>query len=490
MPILKKYPLQFLLLLVAVYWFTFNISFIAQPPIWDTATAVFPAAIYLANHSFNLAELLTQPGWIDAGPNNYPFSPLVWWSAAVMALNFTPKTTFIILHLTQLFLVLATSAILWNQTNFCTMKLRIVIIGLTLATPIFVVQTGYMYSEILICLLSLLILWAASSQRYVLIGVIGTLIVLVKPVGVIPLASVAALLFIRRKQHWWKKIIWATTPGLIALVPAILMQAGAGAPENYITTMQDTFIRIKLIPDVMLIICVSLAIGFLVIIREFRGIEHPLSVLFSALMIWFGFGFYILVPTVSLFWFCLRYLIQFLPFAFILIVNSLSRTSLSTTSLTIVAGICTIFQLINVFGLFYPPLPGPSFSMAERDLGYRDYFDFQRQLITEAKYLESDSPKYVSREMFYFLTSPGIGYVSEPLDNVNFALTTLKEPPYLPDLPNKFHIIYSYPDHGGLQLIKVMREVDSCSHCIARQKEIHHQNYTGFIYEVSQQRPN
>ena len=50
-------------IILALKWPT-----LTEPPLWDAAMSVFPAAITLEEHSFDYGYLLSQPGYSDGGP--------------------------------------------------------------------------------------------------------------------------------------------------------------------------------------------------------------------------------------------------------------------------------------------------------------------------------------------------------------------------------------------------------------------------------------
>ena len=58
-----------LLGILALKWPTLD-----QPPVWDTAMGLFPAAITLAGNGFDVAELFGMPGFFQGGPNTHSAS--------------------------------------------------------------------------------------------------------------------------------------------------------------------------------------------------------------------------------------------------------------------------------------------------------------------------------------------------------------------------------------------------------------------------------
>ena len=51
-----------------------NAAVLTQPPVWDAAGSIFPAALYLYEHGFDLFELFGQRGYSRAGPNVHSYS--------------------------------------------------------------------------------------------------------------------------------------------------------------------------------------------------------------------------------------------------------------------------------------------------------------------------------------------------------------------------------------------------------------------------------
>ena len=45
-----------------------------QAPVWDGSKSVFPAAITLAHHDFDVVYLLGLPSYFDGGPNTHSLS--------------------------------------------------------------------------------------------------------------------------------------------------------------------------------------------------------------------------------------------------------------------------------------------------------------------------------------------------------------------------------------------------------------------------------
>ena len=71
---------------------------LTEPPVWDAAFGLFPAAAELANNGFNLPNLLQQPTYQNGGPNCHAESLVTWITAAVLWAAGQGPRAFSILH--------------------------------------------------------------------------------------------------------------------------------------------------------------------------------------------------------------------------------------------------------------------------------------------------------------------------------------------------------------------------------------------------------
>ena len=106
-----------------------------------------------------------------------------------------------------------------------------------------------------------------------------------------------------------------------------------------------------------------------------------------------------------------------------------------------------VFLGMNQSGILYPTFKGSAFSIVERDMSYRDSLVLQRSIAAACEGLPADVPKFVSRDMAFFLSYEELGYVSKPLDRVYFVLNTnIRSVEQLP--PHSF-LVFSNVTHGG-----------------------------------------
>ena len=84
-----------LVLILGVKWYT-----LLQPPVWDTAMGLFPAALTLSANGFDLLELLAMPGYLEGGPNTHSASLVTLITALVLRVTGGGgPTSFEVLHL-------------------------------------------------------------------------------------------------------------------------------------------------------------------------------------------------------------------------------------------------------------------------------------------------------------------------------------------------------------------------------------------------------
>jgi hypothetical protein len=76
-----------------------NLSIITQPPVWDSAASIFPAAIYLSNNDFSFSKLLQEPGYASGGPNVHGLTLGTLITAVVFKISGGGTAALVSLHL-------------------------------------------------------------------------------------------------------------------------------------------------------------------------------------------------------------------------------------------------------------------------------------------------------------------------------------------------------------------------------------------------------
>lgn len=466
-------------LLVFVYWLVLCGPFLTQVPVWDSATGIFPAAAYLAHTNFDITTLVMQEGWAGGGPNTYSFSPLTWLTALVIRWAPSRESGFALLHLVQGFLTIGmciATARLFEPLG--SMKYPLALLCVTF--PVVSVQTTYMYSEIALTLVSVLMLNSCLTNKLHQTALLGVVAVSLKLSGIIPVLAVVALLVWRRPKYWFRNVLLIGILGGGMGLLILSYSAPGNPPSHYVASLiQHVLMRVVFIPEIGFLVVVSMALAIRILVVKEPDMRKQLLSFFALVYC----GFYMLVPGITEFWMLPRYFIQVIPVSVGLVYLYLAKFGFRWVATAAV--ITTILNLANLHGALYPEYRGVAFSLVERDMRYREYLDFHKIMAASASQLPP-KPVLVSREMFYFLTYPELGYVEDERENVHFVGQAFASRiPALHELPDDFFIILSNPGHGGEILSQILGLGATADSHYIRRLEIDHGRYRGYIIEIS-----
>jgi hypothetical protein len=471
-------------------WVALNGAHLTQPPAWDTATGLFPAAIFLKESGFDIASLVQEEGWIRGGPNSYALSPLTWLTAGVLRATDDREGAYVVLRAAQLLITSLWAFTLVKLFEDELGRLAPLAAWVSFLFPPVLVQTGYMYSELAIGFFTTLILLLAVKGRYGWVAVAALVALPFKQSVLIPIFAVGTLLAMRRPEGWRRDLLLLALPvvALLTLIQATTpAEAGGLVRGSYSSIIyRDVYLRLELVPDVAWLFAINLLLAVGVLGLSFWRRVSTLQ-LALALTVMTTLGFYLAVPYVTLFWFLPRYSTQVVPIlvAFplcLLLANRGGRLLEGASALTllVVGALC----FYNREGALYPPYGGPAFSLVERDLRYRQYLDFHRTVARFAAELPDEHPKFVSREMYHYLRLPELGYVDAPLGNVRFILN---EKPLAPhELLGAQHlfVILSNPYHGGGELMALIEGYRQAGRCAIDQAGIGVGPHVGRVVEI------
>ena len=156
-----RFCLVFLLVLL-LKWNT-----LLQPPVWDTAMGLFPAALTLAENGFDLMELLGMPGYADGGPNSHATSLITLATAAVLWISGGGTRGFLILHLLHFAGAALALLTLFRLARPVFGGVTSVLLCVSvLLHPIFSTQVGYLYMQMPLFLFAALALLAWTERRF------------------------------------------------------------------------------------------------------------------------------------------------------------------------------------------------------------------------------------------------------------------------------------------------------------------------------------
>jgi hypothetical protein len=501
-----------------------NMALINMPPVWDSV-AVFSSAIYLYEHDFDIFGLLRQDGYVNGGPNIHSLSIISFITYLFILLGKGKQEFFFpALHIVQFFFV----ALVLTCTFFAASKIfgRLLGILITLTVlfyPLFLVQAGYLYTEIpgaafFMCAL------CAWASRYMLISLImAALACMVKSFGIVLISSLVILIlfdkFISRKD----KMIWVTS--LIAVVIGIelfkfifssTLKYTLGL-KGYLYYFISIFSTLNVVPDLKLLVTVALVMPWVFSLNWKSGkqvnaisaISNMVSgdisqrLLVSVYLVPIIFvGFIAAIPlSGTLFFPLLRYYIWILPlllmgalYAGLLAIRAyrqnLPIASENKVLVVFLVGLIFFFSA-NRDGRYYPSLLESemySFSLVERSYEYIDFYKIKHDSVVSLAQLQKELPVFVTRGEYYFMSSPLMGYLKKKPRKI-FLLVNK---PYIDSNPSDFpddFLMLDIPTrilHGGGVVKQILEKVRSDSN-YAVEELAHHQvgPYKSTIYHIS-----
>lgn len=437
----------------------------------------FPPAIYLSENDFDIFSLLQQQNWHLGGPNVHSLSLMSWLTAGVMHVTDNSTDTFIVLHL----LTFAVSAIgcgllIQILLKFEFSRLVSWLAGVAMISiPLVLVQTGYMYTEIPVMTLTVGVVAAWNAGRSNLAIVLALIALAVKLTAI---AMVICLSFIlmaasysfKRKlnmQSVLQLVVLMALTMLIFKLPVILgrpnlYHPGWGSAE---LLLQQLSARMQMVPDVAWLMVVSIGCAFVLV--SLKIFKHGASLIVSNARNQ-GMLICLLLPTV----FCSlvvisayrqslmlpRYLVPAIPFAVIGIMLFIKNFRMHhILPPFLVLGIA--YNASNTNGKYYPRNTD-SFSVVERSHAYLDLNQSKMDAISQFKTIPSHLPVFVTKEIYYMLSNPKMGYINEKQNNVK----PIFAPPYteqrLEHYPAHFYLIKASTIHGGLEIDRLLKHAD------------------------------
>ncbi len=448
-----------------------------QPPVWDTTTGLFPAAIVLAENGFDLPDLLSRPGWAHGGPNIHVFSSLTWLTALVLRLVPEREIWLPLLHVLQFAmaagLLLGTfrlGALLLPQ------PLSLAAVCTLLLFPLFQVQVGYLYTEIPLALCTVASVLAAAQRRFGRAVLWSALACSVKEAGLVVPVALAAAACLERGPAGTRllRVAAFAIPGglLVALQLAFALpveEAWGVRPITYAQLLVDIVRKLGMLPDLIVLLAafaLSAALALPASLRALRGgdaeDDGAARIRALSLLVVGAFaGFYLLVPLVGVEVYVLpRYYVQVAPLVMLGCIDLAYRLRGVRAAAGVVALLCLFFVLNRAGELpVYPSVPGNEFSLAERSTEYRDLLEVQPQLLNAAALLPADLPVFYGLPEHFLFQYPRMGYAAAPLPEGHCIWL---EPRYrrarLADFPEHFAILYDFVGYGGLQLQNVIRQ--------------------------------
>ncbi|MDX1803406.1 MAG: glycosyltransferase family 39 protein [Alcanivorax sp.] len=458
----KRYSLWVFLAALLFFAFICRQDF-DTPPVWDAAAGVFAPAAYLYEGHGSLIQLLSEKGYPDGGPNVHTLSVITAINYLSMLASkgnphfYLPALHFLNIVMGAFIIVvvfrLATPLFGRNGAVACCFPLA--------CYPLFLVQTSYVYTEVPGALFSLLAIYYWTRRHYWPSALFTVAALSIKSLGLFVVASCLALLILdmstnrNRNRLIWPFLFITISSGLIEGTRWHFSTTPAFLRDSYQSYLISLLSYLAHVPDLLLVTLFS-PVCLWVLMRE-AGSLYKLSdqknrrVQTATVTMTCAFVSMMLTMPLSAknFFPLPRYYVWTLPALFVCVQYTLYHmisaithkhgpaVSLAGTAMT------ALFFLLNQNGRFYPvsDASNASFSATERSFEYRNFLAVQQSAID---YLDHQKPLpvYCTRGIFYYLSSPLMGYSKSP----NMARLVLKEPGrgrHWQDLPGRYYIIDS-----------------------------------------------
>jgi hypothetical protein len=460
---------------------------INQPPVWDGAMSVYPAALELSRTDFDFARLFSLPTYYEGGPNTHATSPWTMMVAALIALTGSLANALPILHVVSFGLAALTVAGAYRLIAHSAPGLVAVLGALAVMVfPPMIVQTADIYLDLPLTCLGTWGLVMLVERKFIAASALITLAVWVKPLAVIFAAVLLGftLIYGERRRRVTRAIALSFPP-LVAAALISLLQAAQSTRlpliDRYVAAVGASGEFLATMPDLLAILGVTLVL-IIVSIREATAQEtfRMMSLVLISL-----FAFVLLNPVISQGIPLLpRYYIAFMP---ALVAGNLSYLSLK--SRPVAFGVISILILafaINFNGLYYFYEDHPTYVLAERSLAYRDLLALQIEDVALLTDLSREMPVYYDYFGFYRLEYPELGYSEgPPASGVSVFHHRELATASLADLPDRFAFVFEYPVLGGEVLLRIWDEAKA-SGAEVTETTLTRGSYTVYVIEVDQ----
>ncbi|MCU0597375.1 MAG: hypothetical protein MUC98_18190 [Desulfobacterota bacterium] len=163
-----------------------NVSTLTEPPVWDAAASIFPAAITLSNTHFNFLKLLQEPGYADGGPNVHGLNVVTLITAVVFTVTGGGTAALVSLHVIHFFMAALALVSFFNLISTSLGRTNSFLLCLAvLIHPVVLTQTRSMYLEIPLLLFTINAIGTWFRQEYAKALVFVLLASLTKETGFI-----------------------------------------------------------------------------------------------------------------------------------------------------------------------------------------------------------------------------------------------------------------------------------------------------------------
>jgi hypothetical protein len=481
-----------------------NLSVIKQPPVWDSAASIFPAAIYLSNNHFNFHQLFQEPGYADGGPNVHGLNVVTFVTAIIFKITGGGTAALVSLHLIHFLMASLALVSFFNLTSTALGRMNSFLLCLAiLIHPVVLTQTRYIYLEIPLLLFTVNAIGYWVRQEFGKALVFVLLASITKETGFIVGGCIAFYTLFEPGTLWRRAIrsVSIIFPVLLLVATYFLYITPRAMPEflegtspnaaNSFIDIPGTISRcvvsasnrfLIMVPDILV---AALSVFLIGVVRltavlwrslvpkednsermKSSPIENRLLGLSILLVVFFHFLHYVILPVFIDF--CcpmIRYHVQIIPFlGFVLSYFVIEKFGRRVFHFLI--ALALIAFVINQDGALYPNEVnreglGSNFGVTERSGAYRKLLSVQETGIELLTKIPSEIPVFYEHHNHYLFQYPEMGYTSEPLKNGHNIFV---EEPYrsgpLKDYPTCFVMFYFSPFLGGKNMLRVVKQAE------------------------------
>lgn len=451
-----------------------------EPPFWDAAFSVFPAAITLVEGDFNFSALFSSPGFFEGGPNVYGSSLITLVTAVVLKVMPTPEASFLILHFINYMLAAVTISCLYQWSLPLIGRTPAILTAIaTLLFPLFITQAGQMYLDLPLACTAILALTRFHARRYLQATIWAAVCVWIKETGIVVAGSLALASLIL-PNLLTRRILLASgmaVPAMLVAVGHFLTYTDAGIDPN--ATINDLLSTawgyLIHIPDLLALATLSALICcamVLPVVRQLNGVKPGEAqteksqirlLLYSNFFIFVAF--FVCISKFGWIYLLPRYFVFILP-TMMMILADASQRLVGTRLLAMGLTLSILISIINYQGRLYPTISRLG-SIAERSNEYVDLLAAHMDVAKAAEQLPPSAPLLYGLFDHYYLSYPGMGYVKQRLLNGHFIYhpDSKYQGTRLDEFPNHFFVVISY---FGPNWLKNAAERDSRYEVITR----------------------
>lgn len=444
---------------------------LTQPPTWDGAMGMTPAALTLATSGFDIPRLLDLPTYYEGGPNTHALSLVTLATAVAIALAGDYASALPILHIASF---IATGALVAGVYLLVVASTEWRLAGLLAASltvlyPPTLVQASDVYLDLP---LAAVMVWAvvfAVADRRLLATLAASIAIWIKPTGVVLVPVLAYLMLTKRsaRSSTFKTTVHLAVPSAIAigifLVGPSSDRSGAGVIERVVRTFSVTAWHTVRNPSLLISFALTVwALSVLISIERQRELPARLFRLTGGCTatVVSTVVFYLLNPLATSGHALLtRYTVTLTPFLAVLTTIALWHFRPRVAVAGVIAG--GALFMVGMFGALSAPGPN-NYSLSERDLSYEHHLTVQSRGIRELEQLAVTMPVLVDHFTYFRFAYPEMGWVSGdvPLD-VRPVFLDRQMAWSLDAMPREFALLYEHPWLGGETLNELMVEAEA-----------------------------